>query len=430
MSDKNKIFLVIQPQVTNVIGGAITVFINLSNMLVKNGYDVYGICYNEILGKPSSLNEEVKFINLYEEYSDLNFSQAINKKTEEVSPNLIIFFFPFLYVDANLSEKFSNIPRILMFHSRPDIYFKFNDIKDELEPLYCNTTAQILFDSYKKFLPEFIKSENVITIPNGLKQQNKTINTNTEHKKIIYLSRIDLWKGHKFLIKSFKLIAPKYPDWTIDIYGQSEPPEFEEELKKLVKEKKIENQIFFKGITSNPTETMLNYDFCVFPSYLEGFPLGLTEAQSVGLPCIGLKGCSGVNELIINDYNGYLAEEKIEDFAQKIEKLILSKETRTLFSKNAKISAEKYNSEIINKKWIDIIEKIINKIPIESVSTSATIAQNDFFPIDRIISTTHRKLKWYQYIFSIKNQLKYKILTILGIKIKYKRKKKNNGKNI
>ena len=64
MSDKNKIFLVIQPQVTNVIGGAITVFINLSNMLVKNGYDVYGICYNEILGKPSSLNEEVKLVDL------------------------------------------------------------------------------------------------------------------------------------------------------------------------------------------------------------------------------------------------------------------------------------------------------------------------------------------------------------------------------
>ena len=44
---KKKIFVITQPEVVDTVGGAITVFINFCNLLAKNNYEVYGICYSE-----------------------------------------------------------------------------------------------------------------------------------------------------------------------------------------------------------------------------------------------------------------------------------------------------------------------------------------------------------------------------------------------
>ena len=116
-----------------------------------------------------------------------------------------------------------------------------------------------------------------------------------------------------FLIKSFKYVVKKHPDWTLDIFGQSQPIQYEKDLKVLIKRLKLEKNIYLKGISNNPFETFLNYDFCVFPSYMEGFPVGLIEAQSVGLPTVGLEKCSGVNELIIHEKNGFLTKHNTKE---------------------------------------------------------------------------------------------------------------------
>lgn len=426
---RKKIMVVGQAEITSVVGGAITVFVNFCNMLTKNDYDVYGVCYSSILGQPKNLSKNVNFSNLYEEYNKIDYSKAINRKIEKVQPDLIVFFFDFLYRDAKLLNRFNNIPRILMFHSRPDFYFSNNQSREnKLRKYYTNTTSQILFDSYQQLLPDFIKKNNVITIPNGIELQNEIIDTSVEHKKIIYLSRIDCCKGLELLINSFDLIANKYKDWSVDIYGQSQPLEYKDKLIKLLETKELGNQINFKGISLNPVQTMLNYDFCVFPSFFEGFPIGLIEAQSVGLPCIGLKGCSGVNELIIDGKNGFLADETYEDVASKIEKLILDKNLRAEFSKNAIIEVQKYDKKIINKKWLGVINSILNGENICSDYTNVKQNQYTLFSIEKILKmfpNERPKMKWYQYIFSTKNYMqsgvKRKIIYILGIKITFKR---------
>lgn len=424
-STKKKIFIISQSEVTYTVGGAITVFINMCNMLSQNGYEIYGICSSKTDGYPKNLNKNINFINLYYKYPNISFSEAINKFTEKENPDLFIFFFNFLYIKAELSDKYDHIPRILMFHSRPDIYFRSNCDIENLHIVYKNTVSQILFDSYYKLLPEFIRNSSVITIPNGTLISKEIKKQDTEYKKIIYLSRIDCFKGLEFLINSFSLIANKYQDWQIDIYGQAEPTEYIKQLINLTKELKIHNQINFKGITHEPLKTFLEYDFCVFPSYFEGFPVGLIEAQSKGLPSIGLKGCSGVNELIIDGYNGYLVEENYEDMASKIEMLIKNKDIRDKFSQNTITEASKYDIKNINKKWLEVIEKIIDKTFQNINIQCLTKDTKNLFSIDKIMNLKKEKLKWYQYIFSTtnkyKNGQKIKIIYILGIKISFKK---------
>ncbi len=432
---KEKVFIITQNEIVNTTGGAITSFTDISKFLCEK-YDVYAICYTKETRNPN-LDERIKFINLYNYYGGRNtFSKAINLFIKENRPSIILFFFAYLYVNAKLSKKYNDIPRILLFRSRPDFYFAVHKKTKHLKDIYINTISQILFPSYHKLLPEYIRNKNVVCIPNPTKSVLKYINTDAENKKIIYLSRIDCWKGHEFLIKSFALIANKYKDWTIDIYGQSQPPELELQLKKLVKSLHLENQIHFCGVTKNPFETFINYDFCVFPSYFEGFPNGLSEALSVGLPAVGFKGASGVNELIIDNKNGLLAEEDYSDFAEKIEILINDKKLRSKFSQEAVKSMKKYDYNIIKDTWINLInETLSNKCTEQSKELYSVSEKYELFSINKLLSMQNSNMKFSyrnfaEKIFSIKNYYSNsckKILTILGMKITIKKQLKENG---
>jgi glycosyltransferase involved in cell wall biosynthesis len=110
---------------------------------------------------------------------------------------------------------------------------------------------------------------------------------------------------------------------------------------------------------NNATDTLKKYDFAVFPSYFEGFPIGLLEMQSAGLPCVGLEGCSGVNELIIDKYNGFLVPKSSREFARKIEKLIKDPDMRKRFSANAYKEARKYNFDVVSQKWLNVVQDIV-----------------------------------------------------------------------
>ena len=426
-----KIFIIMQKEIVNTVGGTITIFIDYCNMLQENGYDVYGIFYSDITNRPSKLNKNVKFINLKNiKTQHQNFSEAINLLAKEEMPNLFIYFFPSLYVDSKLNNTFDKIPKIIMFHGRPDFYFATSkNLLKNFKPLCKNIIAQILLPSYINLLPKFIRNDKVYYIPNPATSTQEKINPSIEKKKIIFLSRIAPCKGIEFLIKSFKLVVKKHPDWILDIYGQSQPEQYENDLQLMINRLSLQNNIFIRGISENPIKTFLDYDFCVFPSVLEGFPMGLIEAQSTGLPAVGLEGCSGVNELIINGYNGYLSKRKYKNFADKINKLIESKDLRLEMSVNAKKEVEKYNRQDIYNTWLKLIDDVINnkfetnidyniKPKYKNFSIKKVVKWDKY---DDSINDNFMK-KLISFIFSIKSpqDKDYRVVKILGLKIKNK----------
>ncbi len=426
---RKKIFVISQSDIVDTIGGAITSFNNFCKLLFENNYDVYAICEANSNQRPFGLREGIKFINLkYYGKHFKSFSKSINALIKDENPDMLVYFFPSLYNKSKLKKDFDKIPRILMFRSRPDFYFACdNKMEENLKPYYKNTKAQVLFDSYKNLLPKYMK-DNSICIPNFAKNQKKFIDNEIEHKKIVYLSRIDNCKGLEFLINSFNIIASKYKDWSIDIWGQGKQ-DYLDELINLTKKLKLDKQIHFKGITKAPIENFLKYDFCVFPSFFEGFPMGLIEAQSVGLPCLGLCGCSGVNELIIDNYNGLLAQRDYKDFALKIEKLITNKETRKEFSQNTIKEVQKYNEKEINKMWLNAIEDSLNGDFRADTNQNSVKNKYELFPVQEMAELTKKqymqKFSFLEKIFSIKKKIgtDKKIIHIFGIKITRKNKK-------
>jgi len=119
---KKNILFIMQNGCASAVGGSVIISFDIANLLYKNDYNVTCCYYSKDKNKkPEYLHNSIDLINLQNDFDD--FSAGVNNLVEKTKPDLIIFVFPGLYFRARLDNKFSTIPRILMFHSRPDFYF-------------------------------------------------------------------------------------------------------------------------------------------------------------------------------------------------------------------------------------------------------------------------------------------------------------------
>ena len=88
----------------------------------------------------------------------------------------------------------------------------------------------------------------------------------------------------------------------------------------------------------------------------------LLEAQNYGLPIVSFDCKCGPREIINNGENGYLIENgNMEDFVEKVSRLIENERMRNVFGKKAKLNSSNFSEEIIMKQWVTLFEEVINK---------------------------------------------------------------------
>lgn len=106
---------------------------------------------------------------------------------------------------------------------------------------------------------------------------------NITRDKIVlgHVGRLSSEKNHKFMIQLMeKLDREKY----IIVFIGGGP--LENKLKELVNKKKLEDNIKFLGVCKNVDELIQAFDIFLLPSFFEGLPTVIIEAQAAGLPCI------------------------------------------------------------------------------------------------------------------------------------------------
>lgn len=363
-----KIIIIGQENLASTTGGTHTVFRHLCELLSRKGYSVLALCHSEDQAVPdwTQGKTNLRFVNsrlLYEGVK--SFPVALNRLIGEECPELLIFFFPSQYRHAHLSREFAGIPRILMFHSRPDFYFaRERRLKSRLGHYYVNTHTQILMESFRKLLPPYILQGPVSVIPNAVDIPETSARYDIEHKKAVYFSRIDPCKGVDLLIQAMESVAQAYPDWSVDVYGDCDVPGYLEHLKGLIARKGLEKQVLLKGLSDkSAAQTLPGYDFCVFPSRFEGFGIGLAEAMACGLPCIGLANCSAVNEMIVQDRTGLLCEDTPEALSAAIRYLIEHPESRRRMGQEARERVAVYSRETVDSQWLQLIENALHPQP-------------------------------------------------------------------
>ena len=214
---------------------------------------------------------------------------------------------------------------------------------------YCDKlvvqTDEILQD-YKDF--------NTTIIPNFVTKTKLRINYFKQRKNIISVGRLDNQKNFQFLIKAFANSLKANKDWRLLIFGEGENLK---SLRLMIKNYKLEKNIFLKGVSQNIKKELVNASFYASTSLYEGFSNAMLEATSVGLPIIAFDGVSGNNKIVINGFNGIVVKSKknINEYSQGLSNLMSQIDLQKKYSINSLKIAEKYSQEKIMKLWNNII---------------------------------------------------------------------------
>lgn len=372
-------------------GGTEKVLCFLTSELAEKGYDITFMTNEKKSGSPFfKLSNKVKFINVggtkfcgirmvifkiikstpllkfFDYFNNYEYtSDIVSKAIENEGPDLIILANPSDLLEICYSNK-CNVPIVQMIHNVPwNIFHRKSKkvLKATLDLINRVAVCQVLMPSYVELIKPFYKGR-VVVIPNSVPAVPDDFSCdysdNKEKYTIINIARINYIKNQELIIKSFAKIANKYKKWKINFWG-GDDKKYKEKLELLIKENNIGDRIVFKGKTKEPMEELKNADIFAFPSLFEGFPLALTEAMAVGLPCVGLKTAPAVNEIIINNETGLLAEKNVEDFASRLEALINNSGLRKKLGKSAKQSMKSYNREKIVNMWENLIKEIGNE---------------------------------------------------------------------
>ena len=125
-------------------------------------------------------------------------------------------------------------------------------------------------------------------------------------------------------------------------------------LKKLTKKYKLEDNIIFAGFRTDIAEVMAMSDIFVMPSFREGVPRSLLEAMDLGLPCIGAR-TRGLTEIIVDGVGGYVCHpKKPNEFATAIDKLVNNSND---FGTRNKEEVKKYSKECVIEELTNIFKE-------------------------------------------------------------------------
>ena len=105
-----------------------------------------------------------------------------------------------------------------------------------------------------------------------------------EGKLVIgHVGRFNRQKNHLFLLEIFREILTLQENAVLVLVGKGE---LEQQIRERANELGIADKLVFTGVRSDVPRLLSAMDVFVFPSFYEGMPNTVIEAQATGLPCI------------------------------------------------------------------------------------------------------------------------------------------------
>ena len=228
---------------------------------------------------------------------------------------------------------------------------------------YTRKKAELLSeDTSIKTIPNFVNTNNFFL--DDQKQSREKYGFSESDKILLTLSRLVRRKGHEVVIKAISLIVKKIPQIKYVIAGSGEK-RYEEDLKRLVSNLKLDDNVFFLGYIDEAKKNNL-YNACdiyIMNSHKtnqkgdsEGFGITLLESNACGKPIIGTE-VGGISDAISNYINGLLIEPNNPiKTADAILELFNNQDLYNQLSINGISRIEKnFSIKKIGKKYIKII---------------------------------------------------------------------------
>jgi glycosyltransferase involved in cell wall biosynthesis len=363
-----KLFYIV-PKLNNEGGVARVLSLKLNYLIEKLGYEVHVLTQNNgNFPLFYFFHEKIVFHDMILEGTVFNFFNSFRKslktKIEIIQPDVIVvcdnglkgYTIPFiLSVDIPIIFECHGSKYIEESHLKSGLVSKFKSfLKYKFKDFSTSKFSKLVLLSNESLKEWNVKNGLVIANPCWI--QNN-IGSDLKSKKVIAVARNSYEKGLDRLLVIWQKVAIKYPDWILDVYGESIT-----NLRPTVLELGMEFNVNLNGPIKNISEKYLSSSIYVMTSRSEGFPMVLLEAMASGLPCVAYDCPCGPRAIIKEGENGFLIEDKnVDSFVQKLELLIEDKKLRLQMGTNAQESVEKYDLDSIMQQWKSLFESLVKE---------------------------------------------------------------------
>lgn len=385
-----KIVMAYFENLAGCIGGLERILCDFSNAMIEKGHEVYVITNDENDGNPYySLASDIEVINLRQiakKKRDFTFKQKVIRETfrlfgkkcvkvwkeqyrngyiKNILPEILDRIQPDIIISYNnettgqLYRASIHVPYITMLHNDPSVLCKIMT-QAEKKGFRNSKFLQVLTPRFIEMAKSFFPSSNIIYIPNEVTQYAYQKRECKEEYSIICVARLNKkQKRQDLLIRAFIKVAKEYPSWNLKFWGIGDQ-KYTQELRMLIRKSHMSNRIFLMGQTQNVLKAYREADIFAFPSAFEGFGLALVEAMSSGLPCIGYKTTTAVNEIIENGKNGILVNDGVDSLAQGLSILMKDSVLRYRMGRYAHVYAKTYSADNIWRTWEKVLMETVN----------------------------------------------------------------------
>ena len=169
----------------------------------------------------------------------------------------------------------------------------------------------------------------------------------SDNVKIIgHVGRFSKQKNHSFLLDVFNEIHKQNHETILMLVGKGE---LEDKIKEKIKALNLDDSVIFTGVRSDIPALLSAMDVFVFPSFYEGMPNTVIEAQATGLPC--LIADTITKEANVTGLVRYMPLKASEEWAK--EALIMISDTR-MQTKEIMIR-NGYDIESVSKEFVRLV---------------------------------------------------------------------------
>ncbi len=351
-------------------GGAERVMAILMNAFIKEGHSVR-VIYTYGTNVPKyELDKDIEQVYLNREenstslvsraYKKIYKYYRIRKEAKTYNPDVAISFIRPNNNEVLLSLLGSGIPVVIGDHTNINRkYPLLMSLQSKILYPHASAITMLTKRDYNIWKEKY---KNVYYIPNPC--DIPLIQPSGSRKKIVLAAgRVNQWhiKGFDNLMRAWSAIKDDYPEWKCQIAGDYTESALSE-LRSMVTEEEF-NSVEFLGFRSDIHELMTTSEIFCLSSRIEGMPMVLLEALSLGCACISYDCISGPSEMIEDGKTGVLVKDQsVEELSLKLGELIANKEKRESFRETAPASITRFSINNILVLWNQMFKEITRRV--------------------------------------------------------------------
>lgn len=181
------------------------------------------------------------------------------------------------------------------------------------------------FESQRAWVRSITRDANVVCVPAPVAPSNIDPDARIEGRPnlILFLGRLEASKGVFDLLEAVAALRPAVPDVRVVCPGEGD----RRAVQRFAERLGIRDAVKFTGWVGASGKRALLETAAVFalPSYAEGLPAGLLEAQLAGVPVVA-SPVGGIPEAVVHDVSGLLiAPGDKSALARSLRKLLLDR---------------------------------------------------------------------------------------------------------